>query len=174
MCAFRVLLAGVVIGPFLLACSGCQTAPRQTPRSIDIPDVQVLVTREILPTTFDRYKSVGFNRATTTLGGGICPPMVIATYDRAASQVAQRLRDVFPGGLPRLTIDTDIHFVQKKGPLGTAQFLARVTAYDGGRIVVDTVVNVQTHSLREGIVYDLAEHAAAAVGNWLRAQKTGK
>lgn len=174
MYALRLRLAGVGLGLAFLATTGCNTVPRQEGQLGDGPEVQILLTREILPTALTRYRSIEFRRATTTLGGSVCPPMVIATYDRTAAQVARGLRDVFPGGRPRLTVDTEIQFFQKKSLIGTAQFLARVTICDENRIVADTVVNAQTRSLREGVGYDLAEQAAVAVGGWLRSRKAGQ
>lgn len=134
---------------------------------------------EVLPITpgpeltLTKYQGVEFTPATTTIGDRLCPPALRRAYDGSANQVASRLKPLYPGGPPTLTIDSEIVYFQKKGLFSGGQLLVRVRLRDVDQLVTDVLVRAETQSFREGGEADLARAAVQALQQFLERRKQG-
>lgn len=104
-------------------------------------------------------QQVTFHQVTTTAGKEIVPPVLMREYDRYAKQFLFRWNDMFPGGDPALTVDSEVLYYQKKGILSGALMLTRVKMFEQDDLAADMIVKVESKSFREGGEEDLSEAA---------------
>ena|ERR1051326_8195757 len=74
----------------------------------------------------NRFKSVRFDPATTTLDDKLCPPKVLDSFDTAIKDFHKQLGEKYPGGTPELRVVPDVEYFQKKTVLGSAICIMRV------------------------------------------------
>jgi hypothetical protein len=155
----------------LLPLGGCAVAVRQAVSELHGARAEILLNQQPLTLALKEYESVRFAPSTTTLGPQLCDPEVPGIYDRHAREAEQTLQEVFPGGEPRLVIDTEILYVKKKDLLNNAQFLARLHMRCDQHIVVDALINVQSAAFGEGDAQAIAKAAFDAIEAFLLEQK---
>lgn len=125
---------------------------------------------EIKPVQLEPFRSLSFAPATTTIGPKLCPPELLAEYDRQARELA-RTAPGFEGGEPTLNISTEILYFQAKGILHGALLLARVTFSGPQGPLGSAIIYVESKSFREGDTGDLAETAVKTIGKFLKQAK---
>lgn len=160
-----------LLGLSALASSGCTTALKQGYYELRGAQAEMLFVNEPGRGALDRFNGFTMAPATTDLSTRLCPPAVRSAYDRFGRRLAQQLNDRVGGGEPRLSIETQVLYYQEKGLLGAGQFLTRVRMRDGGRLIVDTLVNTRTKSFRDGAADDMAEASVVELGQWIAEQR---
>jgi len=168
MLAKSRVIAGVLLTVGVLPLSGCLSAVKHGFYEVRGAKGAIQFVERLVPGDLERYRSVRFEPATTTIGPKLCPPEVITAYDRAALQWCADMRDRFPGREPALRIATDVVYFQRKGLFGDAQLLARLKFTEAERPVGDALVVVGSKAFREGSGEALAETAIKTIGKYLR------
>ena len=164
-----MVLLSLTAGMF--AAGGCTTVARHAFYELRGATGTIRWIEEIKPVQIEPCKSLNFAPATTTIGPKLCPPELLAEYDRAAREL-QRTAPGFEGEPPTLNINTEILYFQTKGILHGALLLARLTFSDQDRPIGSAIIYVESKSFREGSTGDLAETAVKTVGKFLKQAKT--
>lgn len=119
----------------------------------------------------ERFQSVEFSPATTTIGPELCPPRLRAAYDTSAAQLKERLAECYPGGAPVLTVASDVMYFQEKGLMSGAECLTRVRFTESGRLIADALVRVESKAFRQGGASAMAETSVKTIGKFLEERK---
>jgi hypothetical protein len=165
-----LIVVGVWIGG-LPAWTGCTTVAKQAFYELRGAKAEVVLNSEPADVDLEPYVAVEFAPATTTLSDRLCPREVIAAYDRHARALTRDLLEAYPGGEPRLVLDSEVLFFQSKGIMSQAQMLTRVRMRDGERLVADAIIKCESKAFREGGGKELAETSVKGLAKWLRKQK---
>lgn len=166
----RLLSFGVLLIP-LAGSTGCTTVIKQAYYEVRGAHGKVNLVNDVKATTLLPYQSLKFEPASTTLGDKLCPPAVLEEFDRAGSAAALAITEELPGGMPGLTVSTEVLYFKKKGLFSGAQCLARVRARDDRALVLDAVVEVESRAFRAGDEDDLAEASVKALADYVAKQK---
>lgn len=150
-----------------LTC-GCTTAAKQALYELRGARGKILWVSAPHRERLARIRSLVFEPATTTIGDRLCPVSFRNAYDRRAGEQLEALRTLYPGGEPRLRIEADVLYFQKKGLLSEAQSLTRVRMRDDLGLLADGIVRVESKSFRAGDEEDLAEETVDAICKFLR------
>lgn len=161
-----VNVLGVMLLPWL---TGCMSVAKQAFYELRGAKAEVVLNGHAAD--LQPYASVEFTPVTTTLSDRLCPRDVIAAYDRYLRALPRELEVAYPGGEPRLTLDSEVMYFQSKGIMSQAQMLTRVRMRTGDHLLVDAIVKCESKAFREGGGDDLAETSVKALGKWLRKQK---
>lgn len=154
-----------------LGSVGCSTVAKQAWYEVRGAKAELILNHPVGERALADYQGVRFMPATTDLSQRLLERDALQRYDRTVAKKQEELQDVYPGGQPELVISTDVLHAKKKDLLGAAQVLARVKMRDGERVVVDAILNVQSHSFREDKPGELAEVGAREIAKFLRKQK---
>lgn len=165
-----LLVAGVWISG-MPAWTGCTTVVKQAFYELRGAKAEVVLNSEPADADLEPYVAIEFAPATTTLNDRLCPREVIATYDQYARTLTRDLQEAYPGGEPRLVLDSEVLFFQSKGIMSQAQMLTRVRMRHGERLVADAIIKCESRAFREGGGRELAETSVKGLAKWLRKQK---
>lgn len=160
------LLIAATLGP----ATGCgvSTVAKQAFYELRGAHGTILFIDELNVAELGRYRTIRFEPVHSTLGPVLCPPKLRRAYDRYAHRLALELRDEFPGGEPTLSVASEILYFQRKSLLSGAECLTRVRFTEGGQLVADGIVRVESKSFREGGTSDLAEASVETIGKVLK------
>jgi len=165
----RALLAA--LAAVCLTQIGCTTAIKQAYYELRGASANVLLNELIPPSALEPFDSVRFEPVTTSLTARLVPRKLLTEYDRFAANAPTQLADCFPGSTRTLVVASDVLYFQEKGLLSPAMMLTRVHLRDGGRVVADTVVRVESKAFRDGGEDDIAEAAIRGLSKFLREQR---
>ena len=165
----RALLAA--LAAVCLTQIGCMSAVKQAYYELRGARANVLLNELVPPSALEPFDSVRFEPATTSLTARLVPRKLLTEYDRFAANAPAQLADCYPGGTRTLVVASDVFYFQEKGLLSPAMMLTRVHLRDGGRVIADTIVRVESKSFRDGGEDDIAEAAIRGLSKFLREQR---
>ena len=145
-----VRLAFVLLLTHALGLTGCFTIAKQAYHEAVGAQGDVLTISEVREPALARFQSVEFTPATTTVGSKLCPAELLRAYDRGMNLCAARLTGLYSGTDPRLTVDSEILYFQKKGLLGGAFTLTRVRMRAAEQLAFDALVRAESEAFRAG------------------------
>lgn len=167
----RVEVAACVLLAVALApLTGCSPTSLILPVFYELRGArgQIDFVRDIPPAELERFRSVRFEPASTSVGTRLTPPELLRSYDSAARTLEQgELRGKYPGGEPTLAVATEFLYFKSKGLFGEAEVLARMRFNHGERMVGDAIVRVGSRSFHKGGTQALADATAKTVGKYL-------
>ncbi len=154
-----------------LPLAGCTTALKQAYHEVRGADSEIHTNNVVIGRPLADCGRVDFKPAYTDLSGRLCPPTLISAYDRMAGEAERELETVYAGDGPTLNVETEVLFFERKGILGTAQFLSRVRMVSEGVLLIDAWVDTRSKSFRAGAEDDLAESTVKELAQFLYDQK---
>lgn len=152
--------------------TGCTTAAKQALQEVRGARADMLFNQDVGERVLARFEELRFSPPTTTLSTKLCPPELLRAYEQNARELTIDLAELYPGGEPLLTIDSEMQLFRKKGLLNRAELLMRVKMHDEQGLIVDTLVIASSKAFRAGGEEHLTEAALKAIGKLLRKQKT--
>jgi hypothetical protein len=162
----------VVLAVLLMANTGCTTVLKRGYKEAKGAGGKV---REIkAPTQADlrTYKSIRAGTVTNEIGK-VCNPGMLSGLKTYLPAELAKMKDLFPGGDPALTIDVAIHYAQKgggvKAAIGSDQYLisrAKIRGQDGST-VGDLILIGHSEAMRTSDE-DLAKAATEELAKYLR------
>lgn len=167
-----VRCALVVMAAALPVTTGCTTAAKQALQEVRGAHADLLFNQDVGKRVLARFEELRFNPPTTTLSTKLCPPRLLRAYERNARELTVELAELYPGGKPLLTIDSEMQFFRKKGLLNRAELLMRVKMHNEQGLIADALVIASSKAFRAGGEEHLTEAALEAIGEFLRKQKT--
>lgn len=156
----------------LITTTGCRYLAVQAYAEVVGAQGTVHTPSPIPPTAFDRFRDVGFETARCEFAPPMIPRALLRAYDDGCIEAIGKLRDKFPGGEPSVRITASFLYFQARSFTAGAEAIARVQFFDGGSMMLDSLVRAESESFNAGDEAALARAVVDAIIRLLRGPVT--
>lgn len=168
----RMQRSGVaMLATLLVINTGCLTTLKHAYYEVQGAQAEEEVIESAGSAALATYKGVEFLPSESRVPAAIVPATVRAEFDRQAKDAAAKLAPEYPGGAPRLAVDTEIFYFQRTGIMSAGMLLMRARFRDQNRVIVDLLVKSESKSFRAGGEEDLVAAGLEAIIEYLKKQK---